>query len=430
MNHTAFHRGRRGALAPAAALLLALCLLAVGVQAMTDPVDRPRSHGANDDAARPSLAHRSRPLSGQPPRAGAGLGRGLRRRRRGRRVPRHRAREPRRRVPRRPRASTSRTGTFHGRRLDPRRRVAHLHRERDRAAVRLPPARGREPGRDHQAGRHPGRRRSCRDGRRPADRFASTATTALRIDTLPAPRGRDRGPALVRRGLAGQPRHLDFELPSAEPTPVPTPAPELLVDTPGLHTLDRDLSADVIGVLINELRRRPRRHGPQHRGHGRERDGRLRLRAPHLGRRDHHERHRPEPHRPGLRRPGSAIGGVAGSVVEHVVAEQNRVGLTVNALRGHGDRPPRPRLGLPGEHRAGIDLGYPAEGIAIERCSITGNGVGVSAWTTSRSSDRTTNLLVDSDGLGERRRRHLDQRMTAAFWSSGTAPSATTAATA
>ncbi|MEN6517908.1 MAG: carbohydrate-binding protein [Methanospirillum sp.] len=39
MHHISFVRRRNRALAPAAALLLALCLLAVGVQAMTDPMD-------------------------------------------------------------------------------------------------------------------------------------------------------------------------------------------------------------------------------------------------------------------------------------------------------------------------------------------------------------------------------------------------------
>ena len=34
MHHIAFNRGRPGALAPAAALLLALCLLAAGVAAL------------------------------------------------------------------------------------------------------------------------------------------------------------------------------------------------------------------------------------------------------------------------------------------------------------------------------------------------------------------------------------------------------------
>ena len=39
MYHIASHRGRRSPLPPAAVLLLALCLLAVGVQAMTDPMN-------------------------------------------------------------------------------------------------------------------------------------------------------------------------------------------------------------------------------------------------------------------------------------------------------------------------------------------------------------------------------------------------------
>ena len=62
MYHTASHRGRRSPLPPAAALLLALCLLAVGVQAMTGPMNTAApvagavlAAGAAADAGAPAI---------------------------------------------------------------------------------------------------------------------------------------------------------------------------------------------------------------------------------------------------------------------------------------------------------------------------------------------------------------------------------------
>ncbi len=106
-----------------------------------------------------------------------------------------------------------------------------LHGERDRTAGvhRLVP--GREPGRDHEAGRHPGRRRSCRDGRSPADRVVRRLY-GLQFDTHLAPRGGDRDPALVRRGLTGQP--VRIRLPAGEPARADS-RPDARTRAPRLH---------------------------------------------------------------------------------------------------------------------------------------------------------------------------------------------------
>ncbi len=94
------------------------------------------------------------------------------------------------------------------------------------------------------------------------DRYDGHFTTPF---TFPA------GETVVRLSFGGVSRiNLDsISLETPPPGPAPTPAPDLLVDTPGLHTLDRDITTDWIGVDDQQLRRRLRRHGPQHRGHGR-----------------------------------------------------------------------------------------------------------------------------------------------------------------
>ncbi len=71
--------------------------------------------------------------------------------------------------------------------------------------------------------------------------------TAIRHPSR-SPRGRPRSGSRSTGSQRVNLLDFDFQLANPpEPTPVPTPEPELLVDTPGLHTLDRDLTADRIG---------------------------------------------------------------------------------------------------------------------------------------------------------------------------------------
>ena len=208
--------------------------------------------------------------------------------------------------------------------------------------------------------------------------------------TLPA------GETVVRLSFNGVERiNLDtvsFESPG--PTPVPTPAPEVLVDTPGLHTLDRDITTDWIGVRINSsdvvfdgMGHTIEGTGPNTTGVHASGTSSLwssgiltNVTIRNLT----------------VRFCGTGIGiGVEGSVVEDVVSERNAVGLGIGGFSGTvsdhlvRDSAFRDNSGV------GISLGYPAQGVAIERCSITGNGEGVNA-DLFRSSDGTENQIVDS----------------------------------
>ncbi|MEN6342659.1 MAG: carbohydrate-binding protein [Methanospirillum sp.] len=92
---------------------------------------------------------------------------------------------------------------------------------------------------------------------------------------------------------------------------------------------------------------------------------------------------------------GFATNGVAGCVVEDVVAERNTVGFAVNANGGTGtDHFIRDSV-FRENSRVGIDLGFQGHGASIERCSITGNGEGVTL-DYFHSSDRIRNRIVDS----------------------------------
>ena len=86
-------------------------------------------------------------------------------------------------------------------------------------------------------------------------------------------------------------------------------------------------------------------------------------------------------------------------MVEDVVAEQNGVGLGISPRR---DRPRR-RVVRDSVFRentgAGIDLDYPAEGIAIERCPVTGNGDGLVTFDSGRF-DSAANRIDDCDFSG------------------------------
>ncbi|WP_440950735.1 carbohydrate-binding protein [Methanosphaerula subterraneus] len=224
--------------------------------------------------------------------------------------------------------------------------------------------------------------------------------TFLIHDSTPFPL--PAGATTVRLSFDGIERvnldYLDFELPATqEPTPVPTPTPHLLISTPGLHTLDGDLSADGIGVLITSSD--VVLDGMGHSIVGAGADGSIGVYATGLATptspgtianvtiRNLSVRHWDE---------GIRVGGASETVVEEVVAEQNRVGISYG-----------PRGGTTHDHvlrdsvlRENTDLGlalsYPAGGFAVERCSITGNGVGVSG-DMLQSSDRTTNHIADCD---------------------------------
>ncbi len=378
MNHSAFHRGRRSALAPAAALLLALCLLAVGVQALTDPVNSaapalapyPGSHpvpgqvsALDFDAGGEGVAyHDTEPanLGNYNYRAGEGV-------------------------------DIENPGTFpdvgwirDGEWLD-----YTVNASEPQTFVIDVEAANPDPTTKRVAILADGVPAGTVD-LRPTGSFSGFSGCESTPIPLPA------GETTIRLQFDGVSRvnlhTLDFRLPFVEPTPVPTPASELLVDTPGLHTLDRDLSADVVGVLVIDsdvvldgmghtiegttANATGVRAGP------RTSSGTItNVTVRNLTVRDCGT--------------GIATNGVAGCAVEHVVAEQNTIGLAVNAYGGTGsDHLVRDSV-FRENSRAGIELGFQGRGASIERCSITGNGKGVTL-DYFQSSDRTMNRIVDS----------------------------------
>ena len=221
------------------------------------------------------------------------------------------------------------------------------------------------------------------------DNYADSNSTPI---SLPA------GETTVRLSFDGVSRvnllEFDFQLANPpEPTPVPTPAPELLVSTPGLHTLDHDITADHIGVMITS----PDVvfDGMGHTIAGTGANGSIGVYATgpsfhsitNVTVRNLTVRHWDS---------GIFVGGVSSSVVEDVVAEQNSIGAQYISYGGttndHIIRDSVFRENI----NVGLDLFYPTQGVAIERCSFTGNGVGITAETV-RSSDRTTNHLAECD---------------------------------
>jgi hypothetical protein len=197
------------------------------------------------------------------------------------------------------------------------------------------------------------------------------------------------GATTLRLSFAGVSRvnlaDLDFELANpTEPTPVPTPAPELLVSTPGLHTLDRDLTSDHIGVMITSSD--VVFDGMGHSITGTGANDSMGVYATGISNRTSNTiitnvtvrnvtvRHWED---------GILIGGVSGSVVEDVVAEQNRNGL----LQASSSGPTTGSSIRDSVFRENTDSGlafiYPAQDIEVERCSITGNGAGVSGFMVS-----------------------------------------------
>gem|GEM_PF-905623 len=205
------------------------------------------------------------------------------------------------------------------------------------------------------------------------------------------------GETVVRLSFDGVSRiNLDlvsFESPG--PTPEPTPSPGVLVETPGLYTLDRDLTTDWTGVRINSSDVVFDGMGHTVEGTGANTTGVLvsgtyslwssgvvtNVTVRNLTVRDCGT--------------GIVLGGASGSVVEDVVVERNAVGLEVftgaGTARDHVIRDSTFRE----NSDAGIHLGFQGKGVAIERCSITGNGKGVTL-DYFQSTDRTRTRIVDS----------------------------------
>ncbi|ACL16677.1 periplasmic copper-binding [Methanosphaerula palustris E1-9c] len=226
------------------------------------------------------------------------------------------------------------------------------------------------------------------------DNYADSNSTQISLSA---------GETTVRLSFDGVSRvnllELDFQL--ANPpvsTPVPTPTPELLVSTPGLHTLDHDLSADHIGVMITSSD--VVLDGMGHSITGTDANDSIGVFATSLATptssgtitnvtiRNLTVRHWKE---------GIHVGMVSDSVVENVVAEQNRIGLSISpngVTTGSSIRNSvfRENTG------SGLDLTYPAGGIAVDRCSITGNGVGISAFMVPSSHLADCDI---SDNVGD-----------------------------
>ncbi|MEN6342660.1 MAG: carbohydrate-binding protein [Methanospirillum sp.] len=92
---------------------------------------------------------------------------------------------------------------------------------------------------------------------------------------------------------------------------------------------------------------------------------------------------------------GISIAETTDTAIENVVAEQNGNGLGIGPMSGiTTDHAVRDSV-FRNNTDTGIDLGYPAEGITIERCSATGNGVGLGTFDSGRVG--SPNLVADSD---------------------------------
>ncbi len=381
MHHTTVLRRRTRALAPAAVLLLALCLLAVGVQAMTDPMNTtatpaaralapyPGSHPvpgfvqaedfdaggegvAYHDTTATNLGGAYRPAEGVDIEKGAYI----------------------------TDVGWIRSGEW----------LSYTVTATEPQTVYL-----------HLLAANP-------DATTKPVTFSLNGTIAGTVDVHPTgsfdqydghitqPFTFPAGETVVRLSFNGVERiNLDtvsFESPG--PTPVPTPAPEVLVDTPGLHTLDRDLTTDRVGVRINSSDVVFDGMGHTIEGTSANTTGVYASGTSSLW-------------SSGILTNvtirnltvrscggGIGIGGVSGSVIEDVVSKQNVVGLGIGGGSTTDDHLVRDSV-FRENTRTGISLSYAAQGIAIERCSITGNGEGVSA-DLLRSSDRTTNRIVDS----------------------------------
>ncbi len=415
MFHIARNRGRRSALAPAAFLLLALCLLAVGVQAATGPVDTAAlvtgaseiGHGAD----LPALADAN---ATPEPTAGP--------------VTRALAPYP---------DSHSVPGSVQAEDFDAGGEGVAYH---DTEPANLGGAYRPAEGVDIEKGAYITDVGWIRSGEwltytmtatepqsiyllllaanpdattKPVT-FSLNGTVAGTIDVHPTgsfdqydghftePFTFPAGQTVVRLSFDGVQR-INLDTVSFEPlgpTPVPTPAPEVLVETPGLHTLDRDITTDWIGVRINSSDVVFDGMGHSIEGTGANSTGVYASGTRSLWSsgiltnvtiRNLTVRNCGD---------GFSLGGVSGSVLEDVVAERNSVGLDIGGGGTTNDHLVRDSV-FRENSRVGISAGYPAQGIEIERCSITGNGLGIDT-DLFRSSEGTPNLVVDSTISGNR----------------------------
>ncbi len=180
-----------------------------------------------------------------------------------------------------------------------------------------------------------------------------------------------------------------------------TDTPALVIDGPGLYTLDHDLSSDsTIGVLINSSDVVFDGMGHSITGTGANGSiGHPRHRALHR-RRGRDARTSPSGTSPSRDwGDGIRIAEVSGTVVEDVVAEQNGVGLIISPTTGITSGNTHPRLRLPGQHRRrASSLDLPDRGHHGRAVPVTGNGVGI--VRDSRSATARPNTLADSEISG------------------------------
>ncbi len=179
-----------------------------------------------------------------------------------------------------------------------------------------------------------------------------------------------------------------------------TDSPALVINEPGRYTLDHDLSSDSsIGVLINssDVVFDGMGHSITGTGNG---TGVLASGTDdpisgdtiaNVTVRNLTVRHWST---------GIFGGWLTDSVVEDVVAEQNGVGLGHGAFTGGWSTQALVRDSVFRNNTgAGIYLDYPAEGIAIERCQVTGNGDGLVTFDSGRF-DAAANRIDGCDFSG------------------------------
>ncbi len=208
-----------------------------------------------------------------------------------------------------------------------------------------------------------------------------TGSFDMYTDSKSTPFSLPAGETAVRLSFDGVQRVnldlLNFKLPATpEPTPIPEPGPGLLISTPGLHTLDGDLSANSsIGVLITSSD--VVLDGMGHCITGTDATFSTGIVVGGIS---------PDPYVVNVtvrnltvRHWGSGISVVrtSGSVIEHVVSEQNGAGLRHGGLESMPSENGVVRDSIFRNNTfVGIDLCYPFGGIAVERCQVTGNGDG------------------------------------------------------
>ena len=236
----------------------------------------------------------------------------------------------------------------------------------------------------------------------------STGSFEMYGDSSSTPFSLPAGETAVRLSFDGVERvNLDLLTfappPTPEPTPMPEPEPELRISTPGIHTLDGDLSAtSSIGVLITGSD--VVLDGMGHCIEGTDADFSRGVIVGGIS---------PDPLVVNVTvrnltvrhwETGIEVMRANGTVIEGVVAEQNGAGLR------HGGDEFFPSVNgvvrdsvFRNNTAAGIDLSYPFGGITVERCEVTGNREGMSAacWRGQYDSFHgSPSLVADCDISG------------------------------